>query len=114
MSDKAWFLRLKHNVVARAKRMLYGARWAFVANAGKAEFLPFDILPFDSRYNIYDRDVDKTIQAMLSRKGEDSAVLAKSINEALGRKVMPETREEELLARIANLESEIKMLRGLQ
>ncbi len=111
MVDPNWFLKLKKNAVSRARRILYGARWAFVVNAKENKFNALDILPFDSRLNVYDRDIDRTIQAMLPSKGADAQLLTRTINEVLGRKALPESREEELLTQIADLKYEIMLLK---
>jgi hypothetical protein len=63
-------------------------------------------LPFDSRLNIYDRDVHETTKSLLESKGEDKFILNAAVNSSIGRKVVPENSVEELSMELYNLRAE--------
>lgn len=84
-----------------------------IAIGAKPEF-GVSVLPFDSRLNIYDRDVYDTTKALLESKGENKFVLNAAVNSSIGRKVVPENTTDETAMELARLRAEnIKLKKEL-
>ena len=89
----------------KVRELLYGAR-KFIAVHTKMGGFVSDATPFDSRLNIYDRDVHEAAKSLIPSKGEDEFILNAAVNSAVGRKVVPETNMDKLLMEIGALKRE--------
>ena len=98
-----------------ARKLIARAQHKWVtAPAGSHGFGVRPVLPFDSRQNIYDRDVDRAVERLKPSRGESSWALAKLVNESLGRKELPETVDEQKDRLIEKLTKEnARLLREL-